>query len=160
MKTMKHKYNTTLILSVFPPSPLSNTMSNTANNYTLNACETQKKIWKVKKKFQFPMNYVRPPSMYRPRKEMKARNNMRKCVQRTQPQILRRIQNKKQKIQSTANVQNDGHKIPGKKIFREQFQKKISLQRWKKNTAKTAETKIVELFTVSIKILITSCALQ
>ena len=41
------------------------------------------------------MNYVRPPSMYRPRKEMKARNNMRKCVQRTQLQILRRIQNKK-----------------------------------------------------------------
>ena len=45
---MKHKYNTTLILSVFPPSPLSNTMSNTANNYTLNACET-KDIQKVKK---------------------------------------------------------------------------------------------------------------
>ena len=45
---MKHKYNTTLILSVFPPSPLSNTMSNTANNYTLNACET-KEIQKFKK---------------------------------------------------------------------------------------------------------------
>ena len=119
---MKHKYNTKLILSVFPPSPLSNTMSNTANNYTLNACET-KEIQKVKKNLIF-MNYVRPPSMYRPRKEMKARNNMRKCVQRTQPQFLRRIQNKKQKIQCTANVQNDGHKIPGKKIFREQFQKK------------------------------------
>ena len=99
-----------------------------------------------------------PPSIYWPRQEMKARNNMRKCVQRTQLQILRRIQNKK--IQSTANVQNDGHKIPGKKNFREQFQKKISLQRWKKKIAKTAETKIVELFTVSIKILITSCARQ
>ena len=55
-----------------------------------------KKNLERQKEFQFPMNYVRPPSMYRPRKEMKARNNMRKCVQRTQLQILRKIQNKKQ----------------------------------------------------------------
>ena len=44
---MKHKYNTTLIRSVFPPSPLQNTMSNTANNYKINFCET-KEIQKFK----------------------------------------------------------------------------------------------------------------
>ena len=55
---------------------------------------------------------------------MKARNNMRKRVQRTQLQILRRIQNNKN-IQSTANVQNDGHKNFGEKNFREHFQNKI-----------------------------------
>ena len=53
MKTMKHKYNTTLILSVFPPSPLSNTMSDTANNHKINVWET-KEIQKFKKKFNFP----------------------------------------------------------------------------------------------------------
>ena len=57
---MKHKYNTTLILSVFPPSPLSNTMSNTANNYTLNACET-KEIQKFKKKLIF--HELCPPTL-------------------------------------------------------------------------------------------------
>ena len=98
----------------------------------------KKKNLESKKKFQFLMNYVRPPSMYRPRKEMKARNNMRKCVHRTQPQILRIIQNKK--IQSTANVPNDGHKIHGKKMFREQFQKKFLPKDGKKIT-KIAETK-------------------
>ena len=67
---------------------------------------------------------------------------------------------KQKKIQSTANVQNDGHKIPGKKNFREQFQKKISLQRWKKKTTKIAKTEIVELFTALIKTQITSCARQ
>ena len=85
------------------------------------------------------MNYVRPPSMYRPRKEMKARNNMRKCVQRTQLQILRRIQNKK--IQSTANVQNDGHKIPEKKTFREQFQKKFLSKDGKRKLPKQPKLK-------------------
>ena len=105
------------------------------------------------------MNYVRPPSMYRPRKEMKARNNMRKCVQRTQLQILRRIQNKK--IQSTANVQNDGHKIPGKKISENNSKKKLFLSKdGKRKSPKHAKTKIVELFKLSIKILITSCARQ
>ena len=79
------------------------------------------------------MNYVRPPSMYRPRKEMKARNNMRKCVERTQPQILRRIQNKKQKIQSTATVQNDGHKISGKKISDNNSKKNFSPKMEKEN---------------------------
>ena len=155
---MKHKYNTTLILSVFPPSPLSNTMSNTANNYTLNACET-KEIQKVEKKFEFFMNCVRPPSMYRPRKEMKARNNMRKCVQRTQLQILRRIQNKKKSKAQQMYKMTDTN-IPAKKNFREQFQKKISLQRWKKKTTKIAKTEIVELFTALIKTQITSCARQ
>ena len=59
---------------------------------------------------------VRPPLMYWPRREMKARNNMRKRVQRTQLQILRRIQNNKN-IQSTANVQNDGPREHLKKNF-------------------------------------------
>ena len=45
---MKHKYNTTLILSVFPLNPLSNPMLNTANNYKLNAGKT-KEIQKFKK---------------------------------------------------------------------------------------------------------------
>ena len=64
------------------------------------------------------MTCVRPPSMYWPRKEMKARNNMRKCVQRTQPQILRRIQNKKKsKAQQI-------YKIPGKKKFQRTIPKK------------------------------------
>ena len=66
---------------------------------------------------------VRPPLMYWPRREMKAHNNMRKRVQRTQLKILRRIQNNKN-IQSTADVQNDGHKNFGKKKFREHLQKK------------------------------------
>ena len=77
------------------------------------------------------MNYVHPPSMYQHRKEMKARNNMRKCVYRTQPQILRIIQ--KKNIQSTANVQNDRHKIPVKKNLREQFQKTFSPKMEKEN---------------------------
>ena len=75
---------------------------------------------------------VRPPLMYWPRREMKARNNMRKRVQRTQLQILRRIQNNKN-IQSTANVQNDGHKNFGKK--------KISENTFKKNFFKDGKRK-------------------
>ena len=83
---MKHKYNTTLILSVFPPSPLSNTMSDTANNHKINVWET-KNIQKFKKKILFPMNYVRPPSMYQSRKEMNERNNMRKCASRNNTRV-------------------------------------------------------------------------
>ena len=68
---------------------------------------------------------------------------------------------KQETIQSTASVQNDGHKIPGKKKFSEnKSKKKISLQKRKKKITKIAEIKIVELFTVSIKILITNCARQ
>ena len=70
---------------------------------------------------------VRPPLMYWPRREMKALNNLRKRVQRTQLQILRRIQNNKN-IQSSANVQNYGHKNFGERNFREHFQKIISLK--------------------------------
>ena len=49
---MKHKYNTTSSLSVFPPSPVSNTMVNTANKFP--KCLTQKKFRKSKKKLIFP----------------------------------------------------------------------------------------------------------
>ena len=53
MKTMKHKYNTTLSLSVFPPSPVSNTILNTANNYS--KCFWHKRNSESqKKKFNFP----------------------------------------------------------------------------------------------------------
>ena len=96
---------------------------------------------------------VRPPLMYWPRREMKARNNMRKRVQRTQLQILRRIQNNKN-IQSTANVQNDGHNNFGKKKFQRTLSKKKFFKDGKR------KKKIVELFTVSLKILSSSCARQ
>ena len=58
----------------------------------------------------------------------------------------------------TANVQNDGHKISGKKIL-ENNSKKNSLQTRKK-THKTAETKSAELLAVSTKSLLTICAQQ
>ena len=103
------------------------------------------------------MNYVRLPSMYRPRKEMKARNNMRKCVQRTQLQILRRIQNKK-KSKAQQMYKMTDTQIPGKKKFQRTIQKKFLSKDGKRKKNKIAETKIVELFTVLIKILITSCA--
>ena len=103
---------------------------------------------------------VRPPLMYWPRREMKARNNMRKRVQRTQLQILRRIQNNKN-IQSTANVQNDGHKNIWEKKFQRTLSKKISLKMEKeKKKQKKPKQKIVELFTVSLQILISGCAWQ
>ena len=71
------------------------------------------------------MTCVRPPSMYWPRKEMKARNNMRKHVQRTQLQILQRIQNKKTSKAQQMYKMRDAN-IFGKKNFREHFQKKCS----------------------------------
>ena len=66
------------------------------------------------------MTCVRPPSMYWPRKEMKARNNMWKRVQRTQLQLLRRIQNKKT---SKAQQMN---KMTDTKIFGKKFQRTLS----------------------------------
>ena len=59
----------------------------------------------------------------------------------------------------TANVQNDGHKISGKKILENNSQKK-NLSKQEKKTHKTAETKSAELFAVSTKSLITICARQ
>ena len=89
------------------------------------------------------MMCIRPPLMYWPRREMKAGNNMQKRVQRTQLQILRRIQNNKN-IQSTANVPNDG-----------------PTNLWKKTKkTKIVEPKKMELFTVLLKILNCGCARQ
>ena len=103
---------------------------------------------------------VFPPLMYWPRREMKARNNMQKRVQRTQFQILQRIHTNKN-IQSPANVQNDGPKNFGKKISENTFKKKISLKMEKEKKKKNSRNKkIVELFTVSLKILSSGCARQ
>ena len=55
--------------------------------------------------------------MYRPGKEMKARYNMQKCAQRTQPQMLRII--KKKNPKGRQMLKNDRHKISGKTNFRE-----------------------------------------
>ena len=54
MKTMKHKYNTTLSLSVFPPSPVSNTILNTANKYTKCLWNKRNSESQKKKKINFP----------------------------------------------------------------------------------------------------------
>ena len=84
------------------------------------------------------MNYVRPLSMYRSGKEMKARNNMRKCVQRTQPQILRIIQKKNPKY---GKCTNDEHKIPGKKFQRIIPQKKFLSKDGKKKSQNSRNQK-------------------
>ena len=73
------------------------------------------------------MTCVCPPSMYWPRKEMKARKNVRKRVQRTQLQPLRRIQNKNKKHPKQQQMYKmTDTKIFGKKNYREHFHKKFS----------------------------------
>ena len=68
---------------------------------------------------------------------------------------------RKENIQSTANVQNDEHTNFGEKNFREHFKKKISLKLEKEKKQKYPKQKrIVELFTVSLKILSSGCARQ
>ena len=61
---------------------------------------------------------------------------------------------KTKKIQSPANVQNDGHKKSLENKISKNNSKKIFSPKMEK------ETKIVELFTVSLKILSSSCARQ
>ena len=78
------------------------------------------------------MNYVSPPSMYRPRKEMKARNNKHN-TNATEHNHKFYEQFKTKKIQSTANVPNDGHKIPGKKNFQRTIPKKNFSPKMEKN---------------------------
>ena len=87
---------------------------------------------------------VRPPLMYWPRREMKARNNMRKRVQRTQLQILRRIQNKKTSKAQQMYKMTDT-KIFGKKNFREHFQNKFSpkMEKEKKKNSRNKNSGII-----------------
>ena len=86
------------------------------------------------------MTCVHPPSMYWPRKEMKARNNMRKCVQRTQLQILRRIQNKKKsKAQQMYKMMET--KYLEKKISETNSKKKILSKDGKRKSPKQPKRK-------------------
>ena len=74
---------------------------------------------------------VRPSLMYWPRREMKARNNMRKRVQRTQSQILRRIQ-KNQTSKAQQMYKNDRHNTFNKNFFKDGQIKKKKNSRNKK----------------------------
>ena len=78
------------------------------------------------------MTCVPPPSMFWPRKEMKARNNMQKRVQRTQLQNLQRIQ-KKKKSKAQQMYKMTDTTIPGKQNFKEQFKKNIFSKDGKRN---------------------------
>ena len=106
------------------------------------------------------MTCVRPPSMYRPRKRNESTQQWAEmCLKNTITNCAKNSKQTKKTSKAQQLYKMTDTKIPGKQNFKEQFQKKFSPKMEKEKT-KTAETKIVELFTVSFKIRSSSCARQ